>query len=246
MVDCIRHKFVVIDKSQLTHNIICMTLESEDKIPDMPISSFVYIYNDQNEYRPYIPFCKREKELEFAIKIYPDGNLSKYITSKNIGDILYVSDFIKRRKNIYNEFKNVVGIAGGTGIVPIYQILNENLHYESNKTFYRIFLLNKSEDDIFLKKELTELQETFKNNLEIIHVIEDGCAIQDKNHLNGMLDKEMFVEQTKDKKIDFIYICGPLSLLEVFTGDKTDNKKQYELKGVLEELGYTEKNVYKF
>lgn len=43
-----------------------------------------------------------------------------------------------------------------------------------------------------------------------------------------------------------VFVCGPDAMLGHICGKKNPDKSQGEIGGLMKELGYTEKNVYKF
>lgn len=69
--------------------------------------------------------------------------------------------------------KKIGGIAGGTGIAPIYPIIMHGLKYEDGVEFSLIFG-NKTSKDILLQDELTELAlENRENGKFKLHLLVD-------------------------------------------------------------------------
>ncbi|EGG14233.1 cytochrome b5 reductase [Cavenderia fasciculata] len=91
----------------------------------------VSVANNNNEFNSYTPInasvIGNKTHLYFLIKSYTNGNISRYLSTKTIGDTLRLRGPIKT----HQEFKldnyshpYLVCIAGGTGITPIIQMLN--------------------------------------------------------------------------------------------------------------------------
>jgi len=246
MADASTREMKITEKKLDTHNVVRLKLYSEEALSKMQVSSFVFLYNEAGEYKPYTPIRKTSHELWFAIKIYKLGNISQFIASKEVGETIKVSEFQQKRRNTYNEFNKVLLIAGGAGITPIYQLLHENLSYDENTIQYHLLFLNHTADDILIKKELEDLQNRHPTHLKIHHIISEGIPKENAEYVRGTLNKRLLLDITNNTLSDFVYVCGPPSLMETFSGGKTPEKEQGELKGILKEIGYSEKNVYKF
>ncbi|KAG0439679.1 NADH-cytochrome b5 reductase-like protein [Dictyocoela muelleri] len=207
--------------------------------------------------------------ITFAIKIYPNGKLSQYINKKLPGDYLTLGPVINKIK-FNDNWKHVLMIAGGTGITPMLQII-EN---QNNSKFVVIFC-NLTKDDVFLNDWLV------RDNVEFIHVIEKNDNNKDSKDFNsdkdikndkdkndsiynfdkedkissnqinvnyyGRISKEIILKVIDERKsFDKIFVCGPDGMMNAVCGNKNLDKSQGELKGFLKEIGYTEEDVYKF
>lgn len=235
----------IVEKTQMNHNTFFFKLESDTEMPHFKSCSHVKIYDDKGNGRPYSPLSGSQKHLYLAIKEYPKGVLSKYICSKNVNDTILVSESMVSRENKPNEFKNVLMIAGGTGITPIYQILNDSFSNDFNITDYTLLFLNKTKDDIFLLPQLEKLKKKSNGKLHIIHVLSQETSPSDSHQVCGKLTKDGLLTITHSKLFEFVYICGPPSLYESFSGKKISRFEQGPLTGILADIGYSEKQVYK-
>merc|ERR1711957_783130 len=59
---------------------------------------------------------------------------------------------------------HIAGIAGGTGITPIYAIMNAGLKNKDKTNFYLVYG-SRSSEDMLLKKELAQLKDDDPNHL---------------------------------------------------------------------------------
>lgn len=236
----------VVEKHQMNHNTFFIKLEAEE---DLIVPKTVYhicIYDDKGNYKPYTPLYSSKNTLSLAIKLYPNGLLSPFICGKNIGDSLVITKPSQRRDCKLNEFKNVLMIAAGTGITPMFQILKDQISSGLNKTDFTLLFLNYTDNDIFLLNELESLKKKSNGKLQITHILSKGTETPDSQHINGILTKDSLLTITRSKMFEYVYICGPLSLYDTFCGRKKSINEQGELTGVLKEIGYNETNVYKF
>lgn len=60
-----------------------------------------------------------------------------------------------------NKHEHVALIAGGTGIAPMYQIIRGIFKNPEDKTKVTLVFGNVSEEDVLLRKELIELENTY-------------------------------------------------------------------------------------
>lgn len=237
-----RSKLNVVEKEQLNHNVIRIVLESPHKLPTMPVHAHLYIYNDKGEYKPYSPLRACEKKIELAVKVYEYGNISRFIGKLNIGDNVVVSEYISKLQYKINEHKNVLMLAGGTGITPIYQTLNYALQHKDNMARFQLLFFNSTRNDIFLERELKELSELKGLNcLNIRLITTDALEISDELLVRAEI-KHSIIKNV----YDYVYVSGPPGFCQTVSGEKTKDLEQGELTGVLKEIGIIENKVWKF
>lgn len=236
----------IVEKRQMTHNTFFMKVESDEDLHQAKVGFHVLVFDDRGNRKPYSPLYLSRRHMAFAIKVYPQGTLSTYLQNKNVGDTVVVSETIQKRECRLNEFKNVLMIAGGTGVTPMFQLLREHILSGINTTDFTLLFLNKTDKDAFLLSELETLKKKSNGKLQIIHIFSQGTESPDSQHISGVLTKDMLLTVTRSKMFEFVCICGPPSLYDSFSGRKKSRTEQGELTGILKEVGYTEKNVYKF
>ncbi|RVD92673.1 NADH-cytochrome b5 reductase 2-like [Tubulinosema ratisbonensis] len=218
----------ITEKIKLNHNTYKIKV-SLNKIINPKISFFVKIHKEEAS-KPYSPIEYTPHSLTLIIKKYENGLVSKYVCEKEIGDSILVS-FLYFKEELKAK-KNVLMIAGGTGIAPMLQILiyakQTNL-----PTNFTVMFFNQTDDDIFYKEELDSLAKTF-------YFVERG------SHFLGIPSLDNIGNVVKNDKFDYVYVCGPPGMMECVSGKKNFDKTQGELKGILKELGFTIDKVYKF
>ncbi|KAG5677056.1 hypothetical protein PVAND_006840 [Polypedilum vanderplanki] len=114
-------------------------------------------------YTPVLPKYLNETptfDINFLIKKYDSGLLSKYISEKNIGDTLYISHQ-KGSLNLTNlkSHTNIGIFAAGSGITPFSSGLIDHLLERSTNRISNLFLyyFNKKEEDIWCKNIFDEM-----------------------------------------------------------------------------------------
>ncbi|ORD94693.1 NB5R2 [Enterospora canceri] len=217
-------KMTCTEKTPVNHNVVKIVLECEDTLVEMPVSSFVLITSNMGMKRPYTPIEQTKKHLLFYVKVYEKGNVSRFLGNLKKGDPVNVTYFVEKRTYTPNEFKNILFVAGGTGITPCLQVIREIVKNKNDKTKCTILNYNSTPDDCFCKEE-----------------IEEYCKSMQVRCINRF-DRDFNVESD----YDFVYVCGPPGFMECISGKKTPDKQQGELKGILKDAGYTESHVFKF
>lgn len=242
---CGKKTLKIVEKCATTHNTFFIKLESEADLVQPKSVYHIWIYDQDGNKRPYSPIYTTKRHIGLQVKVYPEGKLSNYIASKDIGDTVCISDFLQGKEMKLNEHRNVLMIAGGTGVTPMFQTLRDHILTGLNTTDYTLLFLNYRRDDIFLENELETLKKKSNGKLQVIHILDKETETPDNLHIGGVLNKDRLLTVTRSKMFEQVYICGPPSLIESFAGPKVSPREQGELKGILKEIGYTERNVYK-
>jgi len=150
--------------------------------------------------RAYTPISRPEHEGEVVllIKKYEQGVISKYVHEQlKPGDTLAVKGPIPKfpYKGTYachtcfvshvcfstpirteNEYEHVALIGGGSGITPLYQLLDNALRDPANKTRFTLLYANVSESDILLRDELAALERAHPHALRVVHTLDNPPA----------------------------------------------------------------------
>jgi cytochrome-b5 reductase len=185
--------------------------------------------------------------LDLVIKKYPNGPMSEHIHSLQPGQELEVKGPLPKYPWSANKHDHIALIAGGTGITPMYQVARAIFGNPEDKTKITLVFANIKEEDILLKKELQDLENTFPQRFRAFYVLEKPPASfnGDKGYITKELLKSVLPEP-KEENIK-IFVCGPPPMYKAISGVKKSPKDQGELDGsFLEQLGYNKDQVYKF
>ena len=146
-----------------------------------------------------------------------------------------------------NKHSHIALIAGGTGITPMYQLARAIFKNPEDKTKVTLIFGNLTEEDILLRKEWAELENTYPQRMKVFYVLDnapEGAGWASK----GRVTKELLKTVLPEPKTDNIklFVCGPPPMYKAISGGKVSPKDQGELSGFLKELGYNKDQVYKF
>ncbi|KAI8372745.1 uncharacterized protein BYT42DRAFT_577860 [Radiomyces spectabilis] len=229
----------------------------ENTVADLPVASCVitrYPITKKDGtpgfvIRPYTPTSAGDAEgyVDFIVKVYPDGKMSKHIHDMKIGDELEIKGPIPKFNWESSNVENVGMIAGGTGITPMLQIIRKVFEKSADsKTKITLLFANQTEEDILLKNELDTIAKEHPEQFKVVYAVEKPSEKFDgvKGYVTSDVIKQHLPSPDTDKAM--IFVCGPDPMLAAFAGPKNKDKSQGEVSGILKELGYSEKNVYKF
>jgi ferredoxin-NADP reductase len=142
------------------------------------------------------------RRISLTIKGKDGGIVSNFIhenwkkgTKVQFGDVK--GDFLESKWS----GKDLILVAGGSGITPVYSILNyfKSIQYSQKLD---LFYFVRSEKDVILKKELVEFQTTLPNFKLHLYFSDNQEG----------LTPELVQKELGDFSNQFVYVCGPESL----------------------------------
>eukprot|EP00242_Pyramimonas_sp_CCMP2087_P017306 CAMPEP_0198198808 /NCGR_PEP_ID=MMETSP1445-20131203/2185_1 /TAXON_ID=36898 /ORGANISM="Pyramimonas sp., Strain CCMP2087" /LENGTH=293 /DNA_ID=CAMNT_0043868449 /DNA_START=479 /DNA_END=1360 /DNA_ORIENTATION=- len=247
----------LIAKEPISHNTAKYRFELPDKAASvgLPVASAIQTGAHIGEVkddgtvsmvtRPYTPISPKGAlgYFDLVVKDYPDGIMSSHISGLSVGDFLAVrGPFVKF--DYQANFKKQIGmVAGGTGIAPMLQVLEEILSNPEDKTKVSVLFANVTQEDILLKERIDALAATH-SNVKVTYVLDrPRSAWQGKS---GFVTAEMLMDTMPPPSADsWILVCGPPPMMKAVSGPKAKDFTQGEVSGCLKELGYTPEHVFK-
>ncbi|OJJ44442.1 hypothetical protein ASPZODRAFT_793977 [Penicilliopsis zonata CBS 506.65] len=162
-------------------------------------------------------------KTHFADNNQPGGTLTTILDQMIEGDCIEVkgpSGAIRYRdhgKFRIDEtdytFKKVTFIVGGTGITPAYQVLAHMLLTPDDETKIRLVDANKAEEDILMRDEMDQLQATYPDKFQVVHVLSRPSKTWQGER--GRIDKERLQKYSFAPGDDSaVFVCGPPPLIE--------------------------------
>jgi len=201
--------------------------------------------NDKEEVRPYTPINQHVPgEIHLLIKKYETGKVSKHVHALKVGDSLEMKGPMPKLKYEPNMKRRIGMIAGGTGITPMLQVINEILSNPSDNTEVSLLFANIAPEDILLKERL-DARAAKHRNFKVHYVLERPPP--DWKGSRGYVSADTIKRVMPPPGNDtLIYVCGPPPMMTAISGNKTPDYQQGELTGLLKDTGYTAAQVYKF
>ena len=258
-----KYKFTLAHKENVSHDtrLFRFQLQSTKHVLGLPIGQHIYItahINGELVKRPYTPITSDDCQgyFDLVIKIYPHGKMTQYLDKFSIGETIDVSgpagnliykgnglfDIRSRKPELFvsKRVRRLGLIAGGSGITPMYQLLNAILKEQAsiipdNRTDIKIWLLfaNQTEQDILLREELEQLAASNRDQFKLWYTIDR--ANDEWKYSKGFINETMLQEHMPppDDNV-LICICGPPPMIK------------YACVPNLDILGYTESMRHTF
>ena len=194
------HIVKVLKVENVTHDVRRFTVSKPEGYSFIPGQATEVSVNTKllkDERRPFTFTGLNDwPTLEFTTKIYTDHHgVTEALGKVKEGDELLIHDVW----GAINYEGPGVFIAGGAGVTPFIAIFRQ-LHKDNKLEGNRLIFSNKTEKDIILKDEFSQmLGENFYNTVT-----------QEKNNKydHRKIDKAFLREQIKNFSQNF-YICGP-------------------------------------
>ncbi|KAK9270429.1 hypothetical protein L1049_026008 [Liquidambar formosana] len=229
----------LVSKTSVSHNvrIFRFALPLNDQILGLPVGKHIFLCATIEEklcMRAYTPTSAVDAVgyFDLAIKIYfkgvdpkfPKGGvMSQYLDSLPIGSILDVKgplghieytgrgNFIVQGKNKFA--KKLAMIAGGTGITPIYQVIQAILNDPEDDTEMYLVYANRSEDDILLREEIDAWAEK-REKLKVWYVV--GVTLREGwKYSVGRITESILRKHMPDASDDTLALaCGPPLMIQ--------------------------------
>ncbi len=234
-------KFPLIAKTRVSHNswLYRFALPSDSARLGLPLGQHVSLrttVGDREIRRPYTPVSSIDTKghFELLVKTYPApyGLMSRHLESLSLGDTVEACG--PRGKFKYNRgtFNRLCMVAGGTGITPMWQVLDHILGDPSDKTKISLVYANVTEDDILLREELDNLVNTHRDQFDVFYVLNDPPS--GWNGGVGFVTEEILQKRFGEARTGALALmCGPPPM----------NKA---MKVALTKLGYKDSQLFKF
>lgn len=199
--------------------------------------------------RPYTPISVEDEQgrIQLLVKKYPNGVASTYMHSLTPGQTLTVRGPIP---TYYawapsNTARDVLFIAGGAGITPIYSLTNSILKNPEDKTRIDLVWGVNGVRDIVLKDELEALQKQHPDRLRVTYCVSGSGDTQlDATYKKGYITQTVLQEVVKryetgkwgDVKGKKVFLCGPPVMEDAIAGTS----------GILQGLGVDKRSIHRF
>lgn len=208
-------KFPLIGKTRVSHNSCVYKFglpKSTDRL-GLPIGQHISIsavINDKEVVRSYTPISNDEQlgSFDLLIKTYENGNISRHVESKKIGEHIEVrgpKGFFTYTPNMVKSFGMV---AGGTGIAPMYQVFTAILSNPKDKTKIHLVYANVADSDILLKAELDQLKAEHPDQF-FIHYVLNNPPENWEGSVGFVTPEIMDNHLPKHTEDTNLLICGP-------------------------------------
>jgi len=214
-----RIKFKLIEKENISHNVrrFRFELQSEKHRFGLPVGQHVFLYakvKGELVVRAYSPISSNDDlgYFELVIKVYwagqleafPDGGkMSQHLESLALGDTIEAKGpmghitYLSRGRYLLGEDEKVARrwtmLAGGTGITPLWQVLQAILKDPEDRTEVSLIYANQTPDDILLHTQLDDLAAKH-DNFRVWYIVSEPKEGQEWAYSLGRITKAIIQE----------------------------------------------------
>ncbi|RAL38745.1 hypothetical protein DM860_013426 [Cuscuta australis] len=190
----------LVYKESISHDarLFRFALPRDDQVLGLPVGKHIFlcaIVDGKLCMRAYTPISTPDQVgyFDLVVRIYfkeihprfPNGGqMSQHLESLQLGSCLHVKGPVghieyKGRGNFLAHGKSKFGtklsmIAGGTGITPIYQVMQAILRDPGDKTEMHVVYANRTEADIVLRDELDAWAEKYPGRVKVWYVVQES------------------------------------------------------------------------
>eukprot|EP00529_Nitzschia_sp_RCC80_P026852 CAMPEP_0113456562 /NCGR_PEP_ID=MMETSP0014_2-20120614/8952_1 /TAXON_ID=2857 /ORGANISM="Nitzschia sp." /LENGTH=288 /DNA_ID=CAMNT_0000348021 /DNA_START=332 /DNA_END=1198 /DNA_ORIENTATION=+ /assembly_acc=CAM_ASM_000159 len=231
------------DKPMNLSTCACILAKATLPKPDAPEET-------EDVVRPYTPISTNELNgcFDLLIKDYGEtGRMSHHVCSTmKVGDSL---DFkhIEFNVKIQAPFKpkTIVMLVGGTGITPMVQALHAILGDSESKNDVVMLYGSQVSTDILGRAMVDQWAKDYPDRFKVIHTLSNEPEDSTWTGRRGFIDKSLIEEYAPEPSVGddvMFFVCGPPPMYNALCGPRGEP----EIKGLLKDLGYNDKQVYKF
>lgn len=246
----------LISKISLSHDtrLFRFALPSEDQVLGLPVGKHIFLcatIDGKLCMRAYTPTSPVDVigYVELLVKIYfkgvepkfPNGGLmTQYLESMTLGSSLdikgplgHIEYMGKGTFSVHGKQKFATMLAmfaGGTGITPIYQVMQAILKDPEDDTKMYVLYANRTEDDILLRDELDAWADKYQERVKVWYVLSKSKR-EGWKYSHGHINEEIIREHIPQASEDTLALaCGPPAMI------------QFAINPNLEKMGYDIKN----
>jgi cytochrome-b5 reductase len=191
--------------------------------------------------------------FDLLVKNYGQvGRMSRYLDEMALGGMVsfkHIPQNVKRQAPF--PYKKIGMLAGGTGIAPMIQALHAILGETDDgtsggpttTTTVSLIYGSRVEEEILGRELLHKWAADYPDKFTLIDVLSEEPEGSDWKGARGFPDKDLLAKYLPkpDEEDIQIFVCGPPPMYKALSGAKKDK----ELSGLLEEMGFTMEQVYK-
>ncbi|PHT50057.1 Nitrate reductase [NADH] [Capsicum baccatum] len=248
----------LVDKQSISPDVrkFRFALPSEDQVLGLPVGKHIFLcatIDDKLCMRAYTPTSTVDEVgfFELVVKVYfkgvhpkfpHGGQMSQYLDSLPIGAFLDIKgplghieyqgkgNFLIHGKQKFA--KKLAMIAGGTGITPVYQVMQAILKDPEDDTEMYVVYANRTEDDILLKDELDAWAEQIPDRVKVWYVIQESTK-EGWKYSTGFVTEAILREHIPGPSHTTLALaCGPPPMIQ-FAINPNLEKMGYDIKDSL-------------
>nr|GLL44044.1 nitrate reductase [NADH]-like isoform X2 [Ipomoea trifida] len=248
----------LVDKISISHDVrlFRFALPQDDQVLGLPVGKHIFLcaaIDDKLCMRAYTPTSHVDQvgHFDLVVKVYfknvhpkfPNGGLmSQHLDSLELGSTLDVKgplghiEYQGRGKFLVHgkpkHAKKLAMLAGGTGITPIYQVMQAILKDPEDDTEMFVVYANRTEEDILLRAELDAWAEKYPDRVKVWYVVQESIE-EGWKYSTGFITEAVLKDHIPaGSKTTLALACGPPPMIQ-FAVNPNLEKMGYDIKDSL-------------
>ncbi|KAL9245522.1 hypothetical protein vseg_019166 [Gypsophila vaccaria] len=244
----------LIEKMSLSHDVrlFRFALPSKDQVLGLPCGKHIFVcatVDDKLCMRAYTPTSTIDEVgyFDLVVKVYfkgqhpkfPNGGLmSQHLDSLQLGSIVEIKgplghiEYLGKGNFMVHgkpKFANkLTMICGGTGLTPIYQVMQAVLKDPEDSTEMHLVYANRTAEDILLRNELETWALDYKERVKVWYVVEKGDDTWQYDV--GFINEKILRDHVPEAGDDVLALtCGPPPMIQ-FAVQPNLEKMGYDIK----------------
>ncbi|OMJ14787.1 NADH-cytochrome b5 reductase 1 [Smittium culicis] len=216
-------EFKLASKSQVNSNTVRLVFETEnqDQVLGLAIGQCISVRvisgtDNKPAVRSYTPISRLDEQgkFELLVKVYPTGIASSYLGNMQVGDYLPVRGPKGNFSYTPSNKSHIIMLAGGSGITPMYQVLQHIAESpENDTTKFTLVYANVTYEDILLKDELDAL--STNDRINVVYVLQtvptSGNFVGHEGFITKDIIESCIGTATPSKQA---LLCGPPPMIK--------------------------------
>eukprot|EP00658_Telonema_sp_P-2_P004765 TRINITY_DN11776_c0_g1_i2.p2 TRINITY_DN11776_c0_g1~~TRINITY_DN11776_c0_g1_i2.p2 ORF type:complete len:216 (+),score=95.86 TRINITY_DN11776_c0_g1_i2:147-794(+) len=203
--------------------------------------------------------------FDILVKKQREGRMTEHLFSMEPGESLFFRAVQYKMNYKANRWSHVGMIGGGTGITPLYQVIQHAATLENDNTKLSLLFANQTENKILLKGCLDEYEEMMNGRFKPTYIVTRPDDPEAWKGPTGYITKSLLKETMPAPAKDImVMVCGPDKMMSLICGAPFGVLKAMsggipwqpsgggnltnfaDVEGLLGELGYAKEMVYRF
>jgi propane monooxygenase reductase subunit len=161
-----------------------------------------------------------QNKLACIIKMYPDGAFSSLLRDQlKVGDPIIIKGPYGTCFRRENREGTMIMVGGGSGMAPLWSILNDHVEYGDHSRPITFFYGARSESDLFYLDKIVDIAQQLPNFRFVpgLSHLDDNADWQgERGFIHTVVDRFFKEEGLRASKME-VYTCGPPPMIDALT-----------------------------
>eukprot|EP00993_Chasmostoma_nieuportense_P002457 NODE_3251_length_1002_cov_26.370286_g3105_i0.p1 GENE.NODE_3251_length_1002_cov_26.370286_g3105_i0~~NODE_3251_length_1002_cov_26.370286_g3105_i0.p1 ORF type:complete len:294 (+),score=97.42 NODE_3251_length_1002_cov_26.370286_g3105_i0:58-939(+) len=199
---------------------------------------------------PFYPITRNPNKGYFKIisKLRDGDPVAQALHTLQPGDVMEFKAVLPQYLYRPQAHEHVGFVAGGMGILPCYQMVQEVIGNPNDTTKVSVLYACRKREDLVLKQQLDSLQKRHPQQLRVEYVLEEPPLLW-RGH-TGRVSTDLIQEHMPNPSASaLVMVAGPTGMMDAVCGELQVDQNGWHthggVRGMLSDLGYRRQHVVK-